>query len=98
MTEQEIARIMNKVTGGAKAADLTALSNMVPAFEQMAAEGSTVVFKIDGERLTAGIPNIYTVVVTGGKLKENFFRKDSANLIEAASEAIQFYNTEVWKE
>jgi len=67
------------------------------AIEIIANDGSSVLFKIDGERKNAGIPTYYTIVVSGGKLHDEFFRKDGLALQELTYEAILFYNQKVWK-
>ena len=56
-------------------------------------EGSSVVVKIDGARKDG---SIYTVVVSGGRLGEDFFRKDGADLATVLQDAISFYQSKVW--
>ncbi|MCP4180217.1 MAG: hypothetical protein GY756_20830 [bacterium] len=69
------------------------IDDKLDIFEQIVSEGSTVIIKLDGERKLENISNYYTVVVSGGKLHDDFFRKDSNDLIELCDEAISFYNS-----
>ena len=68
-----------------------------PVFEKMANEGATVVVKIDGERSPPADTGRYTVVVSGGPLKDDFFRTDTAVLEEGLARAILHYAERCWK-
>jgi hypothetical protein len=48
------------------------------------------VVKIDGGRSDG---SVYTVVVSGGRLGEDFFRNDGADLATLLQEAISFYRS-----
>ncbi|MBB2488166.1 hypothetical protein H5407_23305 [Mitsuaria sp. WAJ17] len=50
-------------------------------------DGASVVVKMDGERDA----DMYTVVVSGGALGEDFFRRNGANVSELLEAAISFY-------
>lgn len=61
--------------------------------EAIAREGAVVVLKIDGER--GSDPNIFTVMLSGGKLgSEDFFRMDGDSFPKLIDAAIQFYEAE----
>ncbi len=64
------------------------ISNYLDQVESIAKEGCTIVIKFDGERRKK---NFYTVVLSGGQLKEDYFRKDGADLSLLLSEMIGFY-------
>jgi hypothetical protein len=68
-----------------------------PAIETMADEGSTLVVKIDGGRTTEDDLKRYTVVLSGGKLSDDFFRQDGPNLEDILCTAVVFYAEKVWK-
>ena len=56
--------------------------------ESIAQEGCTIVIKFDGER---DKKNFYTVVLSGGQLEDDYFRKDGADLPLLLREMINFY-------
>lgn len=56
--------------------------------ESIAKEGCTIVIKFDGER---DKKNFYTVVLSGDQLKDDYFRKDGADLPSLLREMINFY-------
>ncbi len=59
---------------------------------QYAGEGAAVTVKIDGERILAGIPTIYTVVISGGKLRsDDFYRCDGQDIAELVQGALDHY-------
>ena len=62
------------------------------ALDAISREGATTVVKIDGGRPDG---SFYSVVVSGEKLGEEFFRKDSGDLPALLQEAIEFYVTRV---
>jgi hypothetical protein len=58
--------------------------------EAIAQDGAVIVLKIDGER--KGDANIFTVVLSGGRLKsEDFFRMDGGDLSSLIDSALKFY-------
>ncbi|MFZ5443871.1 MAG: YrhB domain-containing protein [Myxococcota bacterium] len=59
--------------------------------EALRTEGFVVVFKLDGERST----DPYTVVVSGGALGTDAFRRDGASLETLAREAVTFVRSRV---
>jgi hypothetical protein len=65
--------------------------------EEMAAEGATVVIKIDGQRNGPDDNGRYTVLVSGGPLGEDFFRRDTPVLEDGIAEAIVHYAERCWK-
>ena len=68
------------------------ISALFSELNEIAKDGAIVVVKIDGVRVVANEPDIFTVMVSGGLLdSEDFFRKDSGDLIEAMQSAIAFY-------
>jgi hypothetical protein len=61
---------------------------LLAAMDAIARAGSNAVVKIDGGRAEA---DVYTVVVSGGRLGEEFFRKDGADLRMLLREAVSFF-------
>ncbi|MEM9446785.1 MAG: hypothetical protein AAGA18_15695 [Verrucomicrobiota bacterium] len=71
------------------------LSKYFSAFNKISEEGSSVVIKTDGARAAK---EKFTVVISGGELGDDiFFRNDGESLQELMSDAIVFYNDEVWE-
>ncbi len=77
--------------------DWTCLRDLSSALEQMANEGAIVVGKIDVGRQEPGDSGRYTVVISGGLLGDDYFRRDSVSLSSAVSDGILFYDQLVWK-
>lgn len=69
-----------------------------PALEAMADEGAIIVVKLDGGRTCDEFPKRYTVIVSGGRLGDAFYREDTSDLEGALCEAVIFYAEKVWKE
>ena len=63
-------------------------SNLLSVIDMVGRRGSSVVVKVDGARDNN---LIYTVVISGGLLGEDFFRKDGVDLKTLLEEAISFY-------
>lgn len=62
--------------------------------QQYANEGAVLMVKIDGERVLAGIPAIYSVVVSGGRLsKDDFYRRDGRDIAELVQNALDHYQS-----
>lgn len=60
----------------------------------IASDGAVVVIKLDGLRVSTGDPKLYTLVISGGKLKDElFFHMDSENIHTLLDEGIHFYKT-----
>ena len=59
----------------------------------MRGEGATAVIKFDGGR----DGDVYTVIVSGGKLAADVFREDGGDVRALLESAIQFYNEKVWR-
>jgi hypothetical protein len=69
-----------------------------PAIETMVDEGAVLVVKVDGGRTTDDLLKRYTVVLSGGKLGDDFFREDAVNLEDVLCNAVVFYAEKVWKQ
>jgi hypothetical protein len=69
------------------------VADRLAALTLIAREGATVVVKADGER--AGFA-LFTVVVSGGRLGDDFFRRDASDLDGLLDAAIRFYCDRVW--
>lgn len=63
-------------------------AGLLAAFDAIGRHGVNALIKIDGARLEG---SVYTVVISGGKLGEEFFRKDGKDLVALLREAISFY-------
>jgi hypothetical protein len=64
--------------------------DQIGELEMIARGGAVVVLKIDGERETDA--DIFTVMVSGGKLKSgDFFRMDGDSLSSLIDRALKFY-------
>jgi len=61
---------------------------LLAALDAVGRDGANVLLKIDGGRSD---DRPYTVVVSGGRLGEEFFRKDGAALVSLLREAVVFY-------
>ena len=68
------------------------IGNGWPLLDRIQSEGCVVVVKLDGEREG----NRYTLAITGGLLGEDFFRKDSDDLVVLIQDAVNFYDRLVW--
>ncbi len=64
--------------------------------EAMAAEGAIVLIKIDGQRQGPGDSGRYTILVSGGPLGEDFFRRDTPVLEDGIALAIVYYAERCW--
>lgn len=69
------------------------MSGLLSALEAIGKEGASVVIKVDGARTNN---SIYTVVVSGGRLGEEFFRRDANDLASLLHDAVDFYQRRVW--
>lgn len=64
---------------------------LMATLEAIGRDGASAVVKIDGGRPDA----IYTVVLSGPRLGESFFRKDGSDVQVLLREAIEFYVSKV---
>jgi hypothetical protein len=69
------------------------VAGLLAGLDAIGREGANVVVKIDGGRPDG---SFYTVVISGGRLEEEFFRKDSGDLAALLQEAVEFYKVRVW--
>lgn len=58
--------------------------------EIIAKENASVIIKLDGKRSE---DKFYSVILSGGKLGENFFRKDGSDLTSLLEELIEYYDS-----
>jgi hypothetical protein len=63
-------------------------AKLLAALDVIGQDGASALIKIDGARPDG---SIYTVVVSGGRMGEAFFRKDGRELPPLLREAISFY-------
>lgn len=63
-------------------------SQLLAGLDAIGRAGSNAIVKVDGGR--SG-PNVYTVVVSGGRLGEAFFREDGPNLRSLLCDALTFF-------
>lgn len=75
--------------------DWSGVDPVWPILERMGNEGAVVVIKIDGQRISEN--GKYTVVLSGGPLKDDFFHYDTATLEEGIAKAILFYAKLIWE-
>lgn len=64
--------------------------------EQMRREGTVVVIKIDGQRLSQSDMEPYTVVISGGGLGEGFSQHTGSSIEEALAAAVLEYAQKAW--
>ena len=62
---------------------------LMAALEAIGVDGATAVVKVDGGRPEA----MYTVVLSGSRLGESFFRKDGSDVLALLRDAIEFYSS-----
>lgn len=91
-----VAEVLERHALGCTSADWSGCDAVWSAFETMAKEGAVVLIKIDGERKQPGDNGRYTVLVSGGPLGDDYFRKDTHTLEEGLSEAILYYAGKCW--
>lgn len=69
-------------------------AELMTRIHHYANDGAMVLVKIDGQRVLAGNPAIYTVVVSGGKLaKHDFYHRDGVDLVELVQGALDYYQS-----
>jgi hypothetical protein len=69
------------------------LSGLLAVLDAIGRDGANALLKIDGERPA---DTIYTVLISGGRLGQSFFRRDGGDLRALLREAILFYREHVW--
>ncbi|WP_133822029.1 hypothetical protein [Tahibacter aquaticus] len=69
------------------------VAGLMAVFDAIGRDGVSAVVKIDGARPDAAM---YTVVVSGPRLGEAFFRQDGSDLPALLSAAIAFYRAAAW--
>ena len=67
-------------------------AHLIAALGSMGTDGVSAILKFDGGRPVAP----YTVVVSGPKLGDAFFRKDGDDYVALLQDAVDFYSSEVW--
>jgi hypothetical protein len=95
--KETVARIFDHADLGPLPVDWSGRDAIWPAFERMALEGATVLVKIDGQRTGDDDNGLYTVLVSGGRLGDEFFRMDTPDLDVGCARAVIFYAENVWK-
>ncbi|HEY9132882.1 MAG TPA: hypothetical protein VIM98_14110 [Dyella sp.] len=65
---------------------------LLAGLDAIGRDGSVVLIKVDGAR--SEMP--YSVVISGQRLGDSFFRKDGGDVLSLMQEAIEFYDLEVW--
>jgi hypothetical protein len=79
---------------GLSQTEQSGLSQGWPLLNQIRAEGSVVLVKLDGQRTQ----NCYTLTISDGRLGEEYFRKDGDDLGELITAGINFYDSLIWKD
>jgi hypothetical protein len=79
---------------GLSQTEQSGLSQGWPLLNQIRAEGSVVLVKLDGQRTQ----NCYTLAISDGRLGEEYFRKDGDDLGELITAGINFYDSLIWKD
>lgn len=66
---------------------------LLAELDALARVGGNALVKIDGGRgdIDGALPENYTVVLAGGRLRDEFFRRDGADLEQLLRDAIAFY-------
>ena len=69
------------------------VAGLLALFDAIGRDGVSAVVKIDGGRADT---DVYTVVVSGPRLGEAFFRQDGSDLAALLRAAIAFYKSAFW--
>ncbi len=77
---------------GFEAFDIEDIKAYLDVFDKLRSSGCVVVIKLDGQR-TDKDANPYTVVITGGNLKDDFVNLEDDNLINVLARGIVKYVT-----
>jgi len=70
-----------------------AMADLLAVFDAIGRDGVNAVVKMDGSRESG---SVYTVLVSGGRLGDSYFRKDGGCLSDLLTEAIGFYDAHGW--
>jgi hypothetical protein len=92
----EVATVLKRLGLAQLSDDWSGCGAVWEVLELMAKEGVVVVIKIDGERTGSEDNGRYTVILSGGPLKGEFFRQDTPVLEEGLGNAILYYARKVW--
>ncbi len=68
-------------------------AGLLAVFDAIGRDGMNAVVKIDGARTDGAV---YTVLITGPKLGDEYFRQDGGDLPALLRNAIDFYTSKVW--
>lgn len=68
-------------------------AGLLAVLDAIGRDGVNAMVKIDGAREDG---SVYTVVITGSKLGDEYFRKDSHDLLALLRDAIDFYINRAW--
>ena len=90
MNENELFEALSKVGLGSwgEMDSWRDSSRLLSALDAIGRDGGNALVKIDGGRNDG---RVYTVVVSGGRLGDEFFRKDGSDLHALVLEAIGFW-------
>ena len=68
------------------------IDQFLPVLEQIRRSGAVVVIKLDGQRIPGEDTGPYTVVISGGALRDDFIRIDDDSLENALLYSIRKYS------
>lgn len=91
MTENEIIDALAQTgleNAGRNTVTWRDAATLLSALDVIARDGGNAIIKVDGGR-NDGQP--YTVVLSGGRLGQDFYRRDGADLNTLLADAIAFY-------
>ena len=90
MKENEVLETLAKV--GLESQDAldswSSSARLLSALDAIGRDGGTALIKVDGGRNDS---LVYTVVVSGGRLGDDFFRKDDSDLQALLLKAVEFW-------
>ena len=72
----------------ASAKSLSEAVGLLAALDAIGRDGGSALVKVDGQRSDG---QVYTVLISGGRLGEGFFRRDGADLQVLLRDALVFY-------
>jgi hypothetical protein len=91
-TEQHLRNIF-RTKGLAQPLRFDTLDSILPLIEEVRKDGSTFIFKVDGERdLLRG--DIYTILISGKK--HDYIRKDCGDLLSGIKSVVYEYAKRCW--
>jgi hypothetical protein len=71
-----------------------ALMELRPLLDAVAAAGSSMLIKIDGERSEGVNPRAFTVVISGGVVSDRPIRFDDSDLVRAVTSAMSAFDAD----